>query len=227
MFRCHNLKINADEYDLEEDQEEIEFCSKQTRNIRNCLNKFYFNSSNFDKFIIDGTKLQNFCFPSEEKHIFISHSHNDTKIARALSFVFSKISLKLFIDSDVWMYANDLLQKIDDEYCYNYSRETYSYQKRNFTTSHVHMMLASALNSMIDKCECLIFINTENSIEEYKNKPATFSPWIMSELYTSAIIRRRENSNRLKAVMEGFVYDHTIKTASETGVSQNAPEFII
>lgn len=69
---------------------------------------------------------------------------------------------------------------------------------RNYTTSHVHSMLSSALAEMIDSSECLIFFNTPNSIylnDEIKSKTngqSTFSPWIYHELSISGMIRKKK-----------------------------------
>jgi len=40
----------------------------------------------------------------------------------------------------------------------------YDYELRNYTTSHVHMMLSTALTEMIDNTECIMFYNTSLSV---------------------------------------------------------------
>ena len=91
----------------------------------------------------------------------------------------------------IWGFADDLLREIDDKYALAPSKQTYEYQVRNRTTSNVHLMLNSALNEIIDKSECLIFLNTKKSVYTDKNlydeKTYTASPWIMSELYFSSL----------------------------------------
>nr|MBK7064154.1 hypothetical protein [Deltaproteobacteria bacterium] len=62
--------------------------------------------------------------------------------------------LTAFVDSSVWGDANELLAEIDNRFCWSDDRRTYDYRKRNNSTSHVHMMLATALSVMIDRCEC-------------------------------------------------------------------------
>lgn len=141
---------------------------------------------------LDGKKLMKNWFPEIEADIFLSHSHRDEDLAIALyAFLKENYNLKVFIDSCFWGYSNDLLKAIDDEYCKNKDSNTYSYERRNSSTSHIHMMLSTALQKMIDKTECLIFLNTENSItsvpEEIRN--TTLSPWIYMELETSRTIR--------------------------------------
>lgn len=104
-----------------------------------------------------------------------------------------EFGLTAFIDSAVWGYANDLLKKIDDKYCKNETGATYNYNQRNFSTSHVHMMLSGALTKMMDKAECLIFVNTPKSIttrDAVKDK--TKSPWIYNEITTSLVLRKKK-----------------------------------
>lgn len=79
------------------------------------------------------------------------------------------------------------------------TEDTYSYEKRNHTTSHVHIMLSSALTEMLDKCECAIFFNTPNSIKVSDEiskagdvkKETTLSPWIYHELSVLNTIEKK------------------------------------
>ena len=81
-------------------------------------------------------------------------------------------------------YCDDLLRQIDNEHCKKEDGKTYDYNLRNYTTSHVHMMLSTALTEMIDKTECIMFYNTPNSVsladdlETQKNekRKVTLSP---------------------------------------------------
>ncbi|MDQ0859866.1 hypothetical protein [Bacillus sp. V2I10] len=75
---------------------------------------------------------------------------------------------------------------------------SYSYEKRNYSTSHVHAMLSAALSSMIDKSECLIFLNTPNSIN-YKDviQQQTKSPWIYLEIAMSQIVRKKTPNRKV------------------------------
>ena len=97
-----------------------------------------------------------------------------------------------FIDSTVWGYADKLLKEIDMEYCALQSGR-FNYKMRNYSTAHVHMMLSSALACMMDKCECLFFVNTPQSFfpEKEMQEGKTLSPWIFFEISTSKIIRRK------------------------------------
>lgn len=145
--------------------------------------------------IIDGTLLQEYWFPIK-KHfdIFLSHSHNDEKLAISLAgFLKKEMGLNTFIDSCLWGYSNNLLWKIDDKYCRHSNGTSFDYYKRNYSTSHVHMMLSIALSRMIDACESVFFLNSENSIilEKELEKKLTSSPWIFNELSVADIMRIR------------------------------------
>lgn len=142
--------------------------------------------------VINGSELENDWFSEIDSHIFISHSHTDKKLAIALAgYLFKKHGIKCFVDSCVWGYSNELLKQIDNWYCKNTESNTYNYDRRNFSTSHVHMMLSASLNKMIEKCESLFLINTPNSIETSDILKETYSPWIYSEILTSKLIEKK------------------------------------
>lgn len=139
---------------------------------------------------IDGSEMQSNWFPTINAEVFISHSHKDLGLAKALAGCLKiEFGLNSFIDSSVWGYSNDLLKQIDEKYCKK-GNNLYSYEYRNFSTSHVHMMLASALTMMIDQAEVLFFLNTPQSLSSNDIKNKTMSPWIYFELATSRFIRK-------------------------------------
>src|SRR4051812_17008773 len=85
---------------------------------------------------VDGTKMRNHWFPQLDADVFISHSHSDQIDAVKLAgYLKQTFGLTSFIDSLVWDYADDLLKQIDNEFCLNEGKETYSYEKRNGSTS--------------------------------------------------------------------------------------------
>lgn len=133
-------------------------------------------------------------FPEIDSQVFISHAHKDSALALGLAgHLHEKFGLKAFVDSAVWGYSSDLLRIIDDAFCYNETSGTYSYTKRNRSTSHVHTMLSVALSRMIDRCECIMFINTPQSISsrDYIQGYTTDSPWIYSEIAMTRLIKKR------------------------------------
>jgi hypothetical protein len=134
-------------------------------------------------------------FPPIKADMFLSHSHKDEDMVFGLSgFLYRHFGITSFIDSSIWGYSVDLLRLLDDAYCYKESTDTYSYSMRNRSTSHVHIMLSIALMKMIDSCECIMFVDTPNSIspKKYINSgDKTDSPWIYSEIAMTSLVRRR------------------------------------
>ncbi|WP_282020153.1 hypothetical protein [Planomicrobium okeanokoites] len=174
----------------------------QKHTISNDLKSFYLKNG-----VLNGTKLKESWFPSIEAHVFFSHSHVDKDVAIILAgYLYDKFNIISFIDSNVWGYANDLLKEIDNKYCKNTESNTYNYSARNFSTSHIHMMLNTALMEMIDKTECIIFINTDNSIESLKDtiEHATYSPWIYSELNMIKFMKLNPPKRTLEKVEKSF-----------------------
>jgi hypothetical protein len=142
--------------------------------------------------------------PQIKSDIFISHAHSDERTVIVFSELLKEcLGLTSFIDSCVWGYASDLLRIIDDEYCWNSRSETYNYTKRNFSTSHVHMMLSTALLMMIDNCECVFFIDTPNSVNTKDVIKRTISPWIYSEINISRLIKRR-SPKRIHSIQDSL-----------------------
>lgn len=202
MFAGFNLQIDLSDW-LDKDEYYISGKSideKNKKSIEEDLEAFIIDG------VIDGSSLQEEWFPQINADIFISHSHKDLRLAYCLvGWLFKHFKLRAFVDSNVWGFSDDLLKKIDDKYCVNSSSESksYSYEKRNYSTSHVHMMLSVALNKMIDKTECLFFMNTPSSVSITDTvQNATFSPWIYSELFTSEVIRKQELLRYRKGYMK-------------------------
>ncbi|MDX1956930.1 MAG: hypothetical protein SFU98_00055 [Leptospiraceae bacterium] len=155
--------------------------------------------------------MQQEWFPQINSDIFISHSHRDEKLAITFAgWLNAKFGLKCFIDSCIWGYGNKLLEIIDRKYCPN-EKGGYDYDKRNVSTSHVHMMLSSALAMMIDKTECLFFLNTNNSsislddIGRVENK--TLSPWIYYEIGIARMIRIRVPQSHRKVFSKSLLLE--------------------
>jgi hypothetical protein len=168
---------------------------------------------------IDGAALEREWFPQIDADIFLSHSHLNEETAFVLAgFLKNKLDLVTFIDSAVWGYSPNLLKEIDNVYCYNEKNGTYDYDKRNGSTSHVHLMLAGSLSKMIDNCECIIFLNTPSSIRPDEVIQSTISPWIYTEISTTRLIRKREpekHSCRINRLKKGLFSERSNKLVYE------------
>ena len=190
-------------YDLEFDEWQKNICNK----THQCLANIH---EEMDENILDGDKIMKDWFPEIEADVFISHSHKDLERSKVLAYwLYGRYGIKSFIDSNIWGYADDLLKIIDNKYCKNQGKKSYNYTKRNYSTSHVHMMLMTALNKMIDKTECVIFIDTPNSNVGDGINNKTLSPWIYGELETTRIIRKRWPERKAK-VSEGRQIEYSI-----------------
>ncbi|SRR6266568_387909 len=142
---------------------------------------------------IDGTRLQDSWFPQIQADVFLSHSHGDEALAlRLAGWLWQRFRLRVFVDSCVWGCSAELLKRIDNKYCRIPGQESYSYEKRSLSTSHVHMMLSTALAKMIDRAECAWVLNTGNSITTREAIDSTKSPWIFSEIAMMHVVRRRD-----------------------------------
>lgn len=192
MYSKFKVKISEDFYDEIEyfKQKGDDLYKKAEENIKKPLEEFLTSKKH-----LDGDLIIKTWFQPKKYDIFLSHSHKDLDKVKAFAgWLNVNFGLKCFIDSCVWEYCDNLLKDIDDNYCYNSQYEMYDYRKRNCSTSHVHIMLATALTSMMDSSECLMFFNTPNSVsicsDIAKNTYVTYSPWIYYELYMSYHIRK-------------------------------------
>lgn len=164
---------------------------------------------------LQAEEIINSWFPSIDADIFVSHSHKDEELVLGLAGWLKKnFGLTTFIDSVVWGYSDTLLKVIDDNYCQNEDHSAYDYKKRNRSTSHVHMMLSTALMHMIDRCEMFLFIKTQNSfkpLEYFNSSGETESPWIYSEL--SLVDKLRENEpKRIQEITEARNLDFSMES---------------
>lgn len=164
---------------------------------------------NPDSGIIDGDKLKESIFPTDKYgfpdfDVFISHSHNDLDLAKQLAaFLRDYMGMTPFLDNYVWGSADALLEEIDKTYCKTTDKRYYNYNKRNFSTSHVHTMLSMSILEMISRCKAFVFIGSSESLNLSQinaSGPQTLSPWIYQELQfartLSAVIDRQLNEQR-------------------------------
>jgi hypothetical protein len=169
---------------------EIESYKSNKKEVLNNLKRYLLIDGNS----LDGDEIQKHLFPEANIDIFLSHSHGDENAVIKLAILLERKGLNVFVDSCVWANAFDLLKVIDKEYCRNHDDSAYDYDKRNYSTSHVHMMLNTALHRMIDKCEMFLFLGTPNSVsvkDGIKNQESLKSPWIFSELAFIQHVRRK------------------------------------
>lgn len=199
-----------------------EIFKKHELEVQDCLSKYISEDG-----IINGSDLKEHWFSISEKDIFISHSHKDLNKVKAFAgWIYETFGLEAFIDSCSWGYCDELLRKIDDKYCYNPKTKIYNYNLRNYTTSHVHMMLSTALTEMMDKTECVIFFNTPNSInmadelEKVKDKEKTVSPWIYHELSMTTLLRET------KPVRKQVIVEHFAQRADEFKVEYDVTKLL-
>lgn len=134
---------------------------------------------------IDADELKSDWFPMIKSDVFLSHSHKDIELAKKIAHLLGTLHLGTFIDSEVWGYSDDLVKQIEEQY-YPYG----AFQVHDKIVAHVNIMLASALTKMLNNTECVIFLNTPNSIAPagYSNANKTDSPWIYHELFTTSIL---------------------------------------
>lgn len=202
MIRGFNISFYKELYKTDPDAIEA-FRKLEKRKVEN-LSAYLLDTATIDaKTVIEKV------FPSQKVDIFLSHSHDDRDAATQLAiYLKEKCDLNVFVDSCVWGSADELLQKIDDLHCRDNSSENYRYIDRNRSTAHVHMILATALQQMIDRADTLFFLNTDKSLStkhSIKDDEKTLSPWIHMELMFSSLVRRKpQPSFEDAAVMDGI-----------------------
>lgn len=154
-----------------------------TDNFERGFESFILTSKNLSNdVILDGNKIIETYFPNVNADIFISHSHKDINKAKEFAKeIYRRTRLVSFIDSLAW-------ENIDNLFI--------STHKDIVSDKYAYMMLNTALLNMIDKCECLFFLNTPNSFNNESN--STFSPWIYSELSMANVIEKKIPERILK-----------------------------
>lgn len=201
MYAGFNLDMNDDFVRFKQTGNTI--YNVQMQKVKDGISKFILDDGS-----INGSDMQNSWFPQIHADVFISHSHNDKEKAIAFAgWLKHTFNLDAFIDSSVWGSADELLKKIDDRYCKNTDSSTYSYEKRNFSTSHVHTMLSAALMMVIDQTECMFFLNTPETINALSVINSTKSPWIYYEIGVSKFLRKRE-PNRPKGIIKKGMFEN-------------------
>lgn len=144
---------------------------------------------------VNADRVREDWFPDVKCNVFLSHSHDDKKLADVFVDVLNrKFGITCFVDADVWGYIGTLQRAIDDRWNKGEAGKGYTYEGLMASTAHAHMLLLSALARVMDKCECLMFLNTPESVateDAAKGTSKTYSPWIFGEAALSSIIRRQ------------------------------------
>jgi hypothetical protein len=169
---------------------------------------------------MDAAKMMEEWFADTQHPVFISHSRLDKNDALALSgWLEKKFGLTSFIDSCCWGHAKNLIKELDNKYC-STGEYLYSYKGSLITASHVHLMLSTALTKMMDRCECIFFLNTANSIKKVSIEQMvgsgedgiTQSPWLFHEISKLKLLRRREKAEHRES-LTSFATEGVVKKA--------------
>lgn len=153
----------------------------------------------------DGESIRQGWFPSEMNFdIFISHSGKDKNLAFALAdWLEEHFGLSCFVDSLVWSHYESLQEKLDEFYTKKY-KSAYNETFRYRIYQSIDLMLNTSLMEVMNKCECLFFLNTPRSIQFNKmHQYLTDSPWLFSEISMFNHIEKSEPL-RHKTKVVGF-----------------------
>ena len=172
--------------------------------------------------IIDGEKLRNFVFPTDNYDVFISHSHNDLEIAKFAAWLKEKHGYSVFLDSFVWNSADGLLREIDNLYC-KQRNGLYNYHRRNYSTAHIHTMLSMSIMEIIKRSKVGMLIDSHHSINlerlRNSNQVKTLSPWIFQEILFMRQFANQKSSTRMfssENLNEGLQIAHTVDLSDFT-----------
>lgn len=160
---------------------------------------------------IDGSNLQSLVFPFDKTNydVFISHSHADQDFAMYLYTWLRSCGLNCFIDEVLWYSADELLKKIDHEYCKSETPGLINYNKSLLSSGHVHTMLGMAMLEAINRSECCLFVKSDNSLTLKKGiEEKTLSPWIYQEV---------QYANHLRPILPPRLQKSTLRLFSEGG----------
>lgn len=208
MFRAFNVTTDLSALSESYLERGRKLKEANTAKVRRRLQAYLDNTR-----VLDASAMQAEWFPRVHADVFISHSHQDEEQAMKLAgWLWHHLGLESFIDSCVWGYAGNLLRQIDTDLCRTPDGRYFSYEMRNDSTSHVHMMLVTALTKMIDSTECILFLNTPSSIDSASAVAQTSSPWIFAEIAMMQLVRRRtKKSHRAQIEQARRVAKHEVR----------------
>lgn len=199
MYLSLDLK-GFDELNFNIDKNDIDAFKAKNNTHFEGLERYLLNEKN----ILNATEIQKHLFPEVEADIFLSHAHADEDKVISLAVCLESMGFNVFVDSCIWENAFTLLKEIDNKHCKFKNSNTYSYDKRNYSTANIYMILNAALHHMIQKAELFIFLGTEQSltieksIESSEDKEFLKSPWIFSELTFVNQVVRHDNRAHLR-----------------------------
>ena len=193
MHRAFNVKLDSNQYlnyvNTKQYENDKSISLQKLRKIINSYN------------IIRAHEIKKLLLPSKHYDIFISHSHKDLELAKGLSnYLQLFFGVSCFIDSLYWGNIDELQEELNRMHLHEdkaTGKEYYDHQSTMEVAKHANMILASALTEMIDNCECVFFLNTDNSVirgTEAISKNETYSPWIYHEVFTTTIIQKKQRS---------------------------------
>lgn len=198
MFSGFNLKLDTESIQQAFELDFNKYKKIGEEHLKSDINRF--NSGLKDlinRKTINGSQLQEYCFPNIEAEIFLSHSHKDRDLANALAgWINESFGLKVFVDSNIWEYSGELLNELNSKYSNKRpngrNRFLYDHESCCKASEHVNTMLSAALHKMIDRVECVILLNTGNSVQVFEDEcfDSTYSPWIYSEIMCTQIVRK-------------------------------------
>ncbi len=209
----YGFNLTLDNRDLPVSKSIVEAHTRSVDAQRIDLRKYLMKDGNS----ISAELIAEHLFPKVKCDVFISHSSDDQDMAIQLAHELKKKGVEAFVDSVVWGSAYELLRVIDNNYSKIGSNENYNYERRNRSTAHVYMILATALQKMIMQSTTLLFLNTDNSIStkhSVQGESMTHSPWIHMELMFSQMMWELEG---------GAMYDAAMESASSAPVFHKAP----
>lgn len=146
-FKLCNIKLNSDRlYKIGKDLYDENKAASYSR-LEDYITK---------KKTISAQKIEDDWFPQIDADIFLSHSHADEKkVITIAGWLNENFGVNAFVDSCVWAYCDDLINLMEIKWNSERNKDV-----SRQICSHVYMMLNTALHKMIDKTECLIFVET-------------------------------------------------------------------
>lgn len=146
---------------------------------------------------LDAEKILDIVSPQGDFDVFISHYHENEKLALNVAAILKNQGYKPFVDSQFWLHFDSVAEELNAFHFHKDAKgnEVYDHSKTRMVQKHCDVMLLSALSNVMAKCKYLIFINPPENvlgIESYSKadaaSPTTYSPWIYWELILAKIL---------------------------------------